>query len=400
MVSGGQHDCEIAIVGCGPAGAATALFLAHAAPELAERLLLLDKATFPREKVCAGGIGARADRLLESIGVKVSVPAATVHGLSVKARCSWLIERLPRPIGRVVRRAQYDAALLDQVRERGIQVREGVTLLDLRRRARGVALETSAGALTCAALVGADGVGSAVRRSLGMPRGPYHAQAVEVDTDVVASDLERDLLHFDITDRACSGYAWDFPTVVDGRAMVCRGVYQLTRGVDARRDHDVDALLRRRLSTLGIDPTGLRFKRFAERGLPLFQPAAVERVLLAGEAAGIDPVLGEGIAQAILYGRAAGDYLATCWRRHDYRFGDYRKVLRRSRVGWDLRVRAGLVLPVYGWPRPLTERWVTRSRDLAHAGMAYFAGEPVDRQLLRGAALDLGRAALQTLTGR
>ena len=133
------------------------------------------------------------------------------------------------------------------------------------------------------------------------------------------------------------------------------------------------------------------FKRFAERGLHPHEPTAADRVLLVGEAAGIDPVLGEGIAQAILYGKAAGPYLARALASDALPFRDWSRVFARSRVGVDLTLRR-LALPfVYGATRPRSERLVTRSHALAHAGLHYFAGEHVPRaSLLRAVADGVG----------
>jgi menaquinone-9 beta-reductase len=381
-------DCEIAIVGGGPAGAATALFVAALAPSLRERVVVLDKASFPREKICAGAIGARADKLLGEIGVRVRVPAAEVTGLHVRAACGELTFEHGGPIGRVVRRIEYDAALLDAARERGIAVRDGVAVEGLRRRAAGVELATSAGALSARAVVGADGVGSLVRRALGLPRGAFHAQAVEVDTLPAPGDPPPHLLSFDVTDGAIAGYAWDFPTLVGGERRVCRGVYLLTRGLPERERADATAVLTARLAARGQTPLCAP-KRFAERGLAWSSPLAVERVLLVGEAAGIDPVLGEGIPQAIFYARAAAEYLAS--RRGDYRFGDWRQSALRARVGIDLRIRAAAAPLLYGRTRPAFERWFTGSPSLARAGAAYFAGERVPRASLARAAFDLVR---------
>ncbi len=144
-----------------------------------------------------------------------------------------------------------------------------------------------------------------------------------------------------------------------------------------------------RLDRLGL-PQGARVKRFAERGLSMHEPQAAPRALLVGEAAGIDPALGEGIAQAIFYGALAGPYLARCLDRGDVSFEDWPRQLRRSSVGFDLRIRAAFTPWLYGRPRPLVERWVAGSRDLAIAGMRHFAGEHVPRPSLARAALALG----------
>jgi flavin-dependent dehydrogenase len=391
-------DFDLVIVGGGPAGAATALFLCSLAPALRGRVAIVDKARFPREKICAGAIGARADKLLEAFDAPIDVPAAAVAGLSVKSGAGALLARLDgRPlIGRVVRRKQFDAALLERARERGATVNEGVAVRGVQVQHERVRLDTDAGELHAHAVIGADGVASRVRRAVVAERGAFHAQAVEVDTPWCDGDPPDDVIHFDVSESGYPGYAWDFPTVVDGRSMVCRGVYQLTRGAppaaSAEPAVDVAERLAARLRSRGLDPAHYRIKRFAERGLSLHQPFARERVLLVGEAAGIDPVLGEGIAQAVLYGHAAARYLAGCVARSDYRFADYRDALRRSRVGLDLRVRSAAVQLVYGRTRPAVEHLVTHSRALAHAGMCYFAGRRVPRLQLALAARDAALA--------
>lgn len=387
-------DYDVVIVGGGPAGAATSLFCVAESAPMAERLLVIDKARFPRDKICAGAIGRRADRALEAIGVRVEVPSIPIRGLGVVTRSGRLTARDGEVIGRVVRRRAYDAALIDRVREASVEVRDGVRLTGLSRRGHGVVLDTDAGQVSAKAVVGADGVGSLVRRRLGLSPGPYHAQAVEIDTPVVKEDPELDRLWFDLTDASYPGYAWDFPTLVGGRLMMCRGIYQLTRGSGTTSPgRDVGAILRERLAGQGFDVAelerrGWRMRRFSERGLSLHQPTAFDRALLVGEAAGIDPVLGEGIAQAILYGQVAGGFLARAAAERDFSMRGFSGALRRSRVGIDLRIRAAATGVVYGRTRPALERWITHSQALARAGMAYFAGRRVPRLALLRAAVD------------
>ena len=398
-------EVDIVIAGAGPAGASTALHLSHHAPELSGRILVLDRATFPRDKICAGAIGARADKLLARIGVKVLVPSAEVCGLEAVTLGGRQRRRAPYSIGRVVRRREFDAALAAQLPTRGIQCWFGTALRGFQLQGGKVVVTTDRGEVRANALVGADGVGSVVRRGLGLPRRQLYAQAVEVDTPWQPNDAPSDVLSFDLLDRDEPGYAWDFPTLVDGRSMVCRGLYRLTRGAPASRAAanadsrpiDLAQLLRRRLRRQGIDPTGLLLRRFAERGLPLHAAVGGERVLLVGDAAGIDPVLGEGIAQAIFYGEAAARYLLGARQRGDYRFGDYRAFLARQRIGVDLRLRAAALPLIYGAPRRWMERWITRSASLTDAGMAYFAGQRVPRRQITAAVSDLLASSMSAL---
>ena len=70
-------DVDLAIVGGGPAGVSTALFLAAADPSRIGRVVVLEKETYPRDKICAGAIGKRAENALAEIGVHVEVPCSS-----------------------------------------------------------------------------------------------------------------------------------------------------------------------------------------------------------------------------------------------------------------------------------------------------------------------------------
>jgi flavin-dependent dehydrogenase len=398
-------DHDLLIVGGGPAGVSTALFLAHAAPRLRGRIAVIERLRHPREKICAGAIGGRADRALESIGVRVDVPSAFIRGLSVITPAGRLVCRRAEVVGRVVRRVEFDAALADAARDRGIVILEGRRVTGLDRREDGVTVHFEGqGSLHARAVVGADGVGSVVRRELGLGRGALVAQAVEIDTEPTGADPDDDLIHFDATDTSLRGYAWDFPTIVGGRRLCCRGVYELlperdpgnpSRGRAPDRGPDVSSRLSAYLESRALPSAPARFKRFAERGLSLHEPTARPRVLLVGEAAGIDPVLGEGIAQAILYGQTAGPYLARCIERRAYDFSDWPRTFASSAVGWDLSIRTRLAPWVYGRARRVTERFVARCGPFADAGIHYFAGDRVPRLALLRAALALAREALR-----
>jgi len=387
---------DVVIVGGGPAGLTTALALAAAAPELASRVVVLEKARYPREKPCAGALGARGDRLLHELGVEVDVPGAPVDGMSFRGVTAE-VTAAPGRIGRVVRRLEFDAALARAVRSRGIEIREGVRVDAVRDDGPGAVLETSAGPVRARVVAGCDGVGSVVRKALGLGAGHLRAQVVEVDTEPVRGDPDRSLLHFDASDPGLPGYAWDFPTVVDGRPLVCRGVYRLKLDGDPDEGRDVSALLAARLRRQGIDPARCKNKRYAERG---FEPAtclARGPLMLVGEAAGIDPVTGEGIAQAIEYGVLAGRFLARHVTLDDVPLAvpRWNDEVAASRLARDLRLRTRFVRLFYGPSRPEVERFLTETPDALYVGCQHFAAQPYDwiklaGVLARGAAELLG----------
>jgi len=389
---------DVVIVGGGPAGSTTALSLAAAAPELAARVVVLEKARYPREKPCAGALGARGDHLLHELGVDVDVPGAPVDGMSFRG-VGAEVTAAPGRIGRVVRRVEFDEALARAVRSRGIEVQEGVRVDTVRNDEAGAILATSSGPMLARIVAGCDGVGSVVRKALGVGVGGLRAQVVEVDTEPVRGDPDRSLLHFDASDPGLAGYAWDFPTVVDGRPLVCRGVYRLKLDDDRSGDDpgpDVSALLAARLRRQGIDPSQCKNKRYAERGYEPATRLAHGALMLVGEAAGIDPVTGEGIAQAIEYGVLAGRFLARQLTGDDGRpsVAGWHDEVARSRLGRDLRIRTRFVRLFYGPSRPEVDRFLTETPDALYVGCQHFAAQPHDWLKL---AEVLGRGAAQLL---
>lgn len=361
-----DEHADVLIVGAGPAGCATALFLQHARPDL--RIVVLERERFPREKICGGAIGGRADQRLAEIGVSVSVPSVIVDGMHVSIAEGAATRRLGS-VGRVVRRIEFDAALAATVRARGVRLLEGCRVLAVERRDDAVLVRAEGRTFAAEAIVGADGVGSIVRRALGLSFGGLRAQAVEIDTDRAPGDPPIDCLHFDLRDRSLRGYAWDFPTIVDGELKICRGVYRL--GIDG---DDPGELLERRLRAQGLAPGGAR-KRFAERGFELHRACSAPRTLLVGEAAGIDPVTGEGIAQAIEYGAVAGRYLADCLARRNLRFADWPLRVRASALGVDMLARSALLPFAYGALRPSLERFLIEAPWVMDLTMGAFAGK-------------------------
>jgi flavin-dependent dehydrogenase len=168
------------------------------------------------------------------------------------------------------------------------------------------------------------------------------------------------------------GYAWDFPTVVDDRSLVCRGIYVVGVAADQPR-----ARLASYLAARGLDIARYRIKQFAERGFEPGAELARPRVLLVGEAAGIDIASGEGIGQAIEYGAVAGGYLVRKLADDDLGFADWQRTVARHHLGLQLRIRHAGYRAFYGRGRPTLERIVPRLTALMRAGLQDFAGAPV-----------------------
>jgi len=302
------------VVGGGPAGAAAAIALARAG----RAVTLVDRATFPRDKICGDGLTTGALRLLEDLGLDPrAVPSwKPVDDVVVTSPSGRQVTfPLPRARGTyaaIALREELDAALLDVARAAGVTVIEGQAVTGAEERADRVVLEVAGvGQLHARYAVAADGMWSPMRKHLGVATpgylGEWHAFR-QYFADVgprAASDLfvwfEPDLL---------PGYAWSFP-LPGQRANVGFGIQR--DGGKVARVQDMKQiwpeLIERPHIREALGPAAR--PESPHRAWPI--PARVDeavlatrRTLFAGDAAAATDVMtGEGIGQALLTGMLA-----------------------------------------------------------------------------------------------
>ncbi|HUQ84266.1 MAG TPA: FAD-dependent oxidoreductase [Gemmatimonadaceae bacterium] len=173
------------IVGGGPAGAATAFFLARAGVDV----LVLDRARFPRDKPCSEYMSPQASRILDAMGLLSRVETAGAahlsgmrviapNGVSFHGRYADVAGyRGFRDRGLALRRTVLDTMLLERAREAGARIREGVRVSALTSDAAGrvtgvevVGADGAAETISASIVIGADGLRSIVSRRLGVAR--------------------------------------------------------------------------------------------------------------------------------------------------------------------------------------------------------------------------------------
>jgi flavin-dependent dehydrogenase len=368
---------DILILGGGPSGLSTALHLAQLAPELTPNILVLEKARYPRSKLCAGGLMTDAEVLLERLGLDVSeVPHVDATAAHLDFAGEGLTVSFPNMhVLRVIRRDEFDAWLADKAASKGIEIRQAVTVKNVRPLRDCVIVETEAETFTAQIVVGADGSNGITRRCI-LPNATVHtARLLEVLTpvsNVIASSRstpevkakqapakqeehpsrndrhtdEDAYFDFFAVPAGIAGYTWDFPTQIEGQPMRCWGIYDTNLLADRPRPQLKDPLAQE-MARHGYDLDKYELKGHPIRWFSPFNQFSVPRVILVGDAAGADGIFGEGISMALGYGKVAAQAIGDAFSRNDFSFRSYRRRILLSPLGQALTVRTAVTQGLY-----------------------------------------------------
>ncbi len=347
-IGGKRYD--VIVVGAGPAGCSTAIFLARRGYDV----LLVDRAEFPRDKTCGDGLSPRAMEVLNRMGVAEKIENSTPWRIDGVEFFSPAGQRLRtefhhvegiRHHGYVFPRRDLDLLLFQHLRECSravvLENRRVVDLLSDGGMISGVRVHSERGPMDFIGkvIVGADGVHSIVARKAfsqkANPNGTVlavrayfdHVQGLDHYVEV---HCEKSLL---------SGYGWVFPT---GQASANVGIGTSYRSGITKKDmmRLFDAFLREnssmreRFKNSQIIESSMRTS-FVPLG-PRLSRRGHENVLLVGDAGSFaDPLTGEGIYQALRSGECAAQAVAAGFDDNIARVGDifeslWKKEFRRG----------------------------------------------------------------------
>jgi geranylgeranyl reductase family protein len=321
---------DVLIIGSGPSGTSTALHLVKNDPEWAERIVILEKEVHPREKLCGGGILHMGSNILAGLGLSLEPDHFEVR----EARLVYEDKSYSfygNPIFRIVRRDEFDHWLVRTAEQRGVRVRQGEAVKDIVSHDEYVEVKTEKGTFHARVVVGADGSRSFVRRRLKWDDDSRVARLMEILTPADARlqpEFRDGIAVFDFTHMTdgLQGYYWDFPSFVKGKPFMNRGLFD-SRARPERPKADLKQTLRQSLAERDLDLDDYKLKGHPIRWWSRDGRFAIPHILLVGDAAGADPLVGEGISFALGYGEVAADTIEDAFARQVFSFETYRERL-------------------------------------------------------------------------
>jgi len=326
------QDFDVIIVGGGPAGSACAIKLGNSAL----RVAIIDKAGFPRDKICGDGLSIDVINQLPMLSPALAEAFGSFehknqsNGIRLFSPDTNFIDipfyyKHQKSHGFVSQRYNFDNLLFQHAKTySNVTTFEECQLAQVSYENDAVLLKTSEGNMTCKMVIGADGAHSAVAKCLGDSKvdKSHFCAGLRMYYDGVPAFDEHNYIELYFYKDILPGYLWIFP-LADNKANVGIGVLS---SVAAKKKINLKERLQHYINT--HPKLKERFKNAKPMetvkgfGLPLGSKKrniSGDRFLLLGDAAGlIDPFSGEGIGNAIRSGRIAAEHLAASFQQNNF----------------------------------------------------------------------------------
>jgi menaquinone-9 beta-reductase len=323
---------DVVVVGAGPSGAACAWRLKDAGL----RVALLDRATFPRDKICGDALSVDVVNQLPLLSEKIEEAFSSLPGkvASYGVRLFYpdntsgdlpFLVKGENKCGYICSRMEFDHFLFQQVKNStNTVIIENCQVLQTEYDHDEMIVKTNKGEMRAAIVIGADGAHSVVnklinRRAISRT---HHCAGLRVYYEGVTGFHRDNFIELYFFKETLPGYLWIFP-MEGNKANV--GIGMLSSAV-SKKKINLKELLDRLLSSNDVIKGRFKNAKPLEsvkgHGLPLGSTKRAisgDRCLLLGDAAGlIDPFTGEGIGNAIRSGRVAAEHIIECFRQHNF----------------------------------------------------------------------------------
>ncbi|MCK8825101.1 NAD(P)/FAD-dependent oxidoreductase [Fuchsiella alkaliacetigena] len=291
-------ECDVIVVGAGPAGAYAAYNLARADLEV----LLLEKEELPRYKACGGGLTAKTKKLLSDFDLS-GVIEDEIRDVVFTYDSTLPVEfEFLDPLVYMVMRDKFDEFLVNRAQEAGVEVLTGTEVTGLTITEEQVEVQSGEDIFEGRLLVGADGVKSLVAEDLGLVQDCEFAIAFEKELKASEEQLAEHRGKLSIDYGVINkGYSWIFPK----REYLSVGIGTYAQGLSLKGS------LEKYL--IGEDLAENEAVKAKGHLLPIGgkeRKLTAKRALLVGDAAGlVNPLSGEGLFYALKSGELASEVI-------------------------------------------------------------------------------------------
>ncbi len=323
-------DYDTIIVGAGPSGSSCATFLGRRGV----KTLLLDKASFPREKTCGDGITGKSVRLIRELGLGSRIESEQhqkISGLITSSPSGAVLNMKTTEDGKMMYVSKRDIFdnILFQEAKKACDAIENFEVTDLILEngkvagVRGAGKDKKEKEFGAKVVVGADGANSLVARKLGLGRFETDKSMVSIRAYYEGAETTNDHIEFHFLKELLPGYFWIFPA---GNNEANVGIAVIAGDV-AKRKLNLKNKLEEIINDSRFSPRFRNAKRISEiKGWNLPTGAQKRRragdgFLLVGDAASlIDPFTGEGIGNALTSGKLAADVICDALKKGDFSY--------------------------------------------------------------------------------
>ncbi len=336
------------IVGAGPAGIAAALHLHKQRPELCRRVLVIEKKKHPRKKLCGGGVNAKALPVLREMGVDLlqeGPQRLVAAGYDVRFEEKRRV--FDEPGGTLVfDRAALDDFLCRTAKNAGIEIREEEAVEGIDFGKSAVRVRTAKAEYEADCVVGADGVGSLVRRAAKIPETYPRGRLLQAEVPLRDPSARHLVFDFSCITDGIAGYAWLFPEPTSRGPVAKVGIYDRTARPSRRRNPR--PILEKIAKRWGYEIPRDSLEAYSIREWTPRARLSAPRTILVGDAAGADPLVAEGLHQAFAYGEIAAAAVSRAADFGDFSFRHYTRLVRESDLGAELRRNRMAATLLYG----------------------------------------------------
>lgn len=338
MESKQKLNTKVCIVGAGPGGCATALKLSY----LGIPSILIDKAVFPRDKVCGDALSSKVTTLLNRLDPEIlerfneSMPQSDVWGitfvtpngraLDIPFKPNYVREQRKAP-GYLCKRIHFDHFMIQEVKRRSdIRLLEGTSIADYEKIENGWRILSDDGGLEVETniLIVADGAHSKFARKVaGLEKiNEHHAASVRAYYSGVTDMKQDNFIELHFLKSITPGYFWIFP-MPNGEANV--GIGMRSDFVSKKKinlKNTFERVIAEHPEFKKRFKNAKRISKLEGYGLPLgskLRKISGASYMLVGDAGHlIDPLTGEGIGHAFYSGFIAAEQAMTCIKEQRY----------------------------------------------------------------------------------